>query len=60
MNDTAHKAVVKVQVRDAQTDELLEEKLLVNDYIVVCSGDRYIKSMQTWGSTHQLNIARQK
>ena len=41
MNETAHKAVVKVQVRDAQTDELLEEKILTNDYIVVCSGHAY-------------------
>lgn len=60
MADTAHKTVVKVQVRDPETDELLEEKLLKNDYIVVCTGDRYIKSMQVWGSTHQINIAREK
>ncbi len=55
-----HKSKVKVQIRDPETDELLEEKIVDNDYIVVCAGDRYIKSMQVWGSTHQLNIARQK
>ena len=57
---TKHLTKVKVQVRDPATDELLEEKIVNNDYIVVCAGDRYIKSMQVWGSTHQLNIARQK
>lgn len=51
---------VKVQIRDPDTDELVEEKIIENDYIVVCAGNRYIKSMQVWGSTHQLNIARQK
>lgn len=55
-----HKKAIKVQVRDPETDELLEEKLVDNDYIVVCAGDRYIKSMQIWGSTHKLNIARAK
>jgi hypothetical protein len=55
-----HKNAVKVQVRDPATDELLEEKLVNNDYVVVCAGNRYIKSMQIWGSTHQLNIARIK
>jgi hypothetical protein len=51
---------VKVQIRDPDTDELLEEKIVDNDYIVVCAGNRYIKSMQVWGETHQLNIARKK
>ena len=60
MAKVAHKTVVKVQIRDPETDELLEETLLNNDYTVICAGDRYIKSMQVWGSTHQLNIARQK
>ncbi len=55
-----HKNKVKVQIRDPDTDELLEEKIVDNDYIVVCAGNRYIKSMQVWGSTHQLNIAREK
>jgi hypothetical protein len=60
MNEINLKNAVKVQVRDKYTDELLEEKELHDDYIVVCCGNRYIKSMQVWGSTHQLNIARLK
>lgn len=55
-----HHNKVKVQVRDPDTDELLEEKIVDNDYAVICAGNRYIKSMQVWGSTHQLNIAREK
>lgn len=51
---------VKVQVRDPDTDDLLEEKIVDNDYVVVCAGNRYIKSMQVWGRTYQLNIVVQK
>jgi hypothetical protein len=51
---------IKVQVRDPETDELLEEKILNNDFTVICAGNRYIKSSQIWGSTVQLNIARAK
>lgn len=57
---SVHKNRVKVQIRDPDTDDLLEEKIVDNDYVVVCAGNRYIKSMQIWGSTHQLNIARDK
>jgi hypothetical protein len=60
MSKIIQKNRVKVQVRDPDTDELLEEKIVDNDYVVVCAGNRYIKSMQVWGSTHQLNIAREK
>ena len=57
MSEIAQKNRVKVQVRDPDTDELLEEKIVDNDYVVVCAGNRHIKSMQVWGRTHQLNIA---
>ena len=60
MSEIVQKNRVKVQIRDPDTDDLLEEKIVDNDYVVVCAGNRYIKSMQAWGSTHQLNIARQK
>jgi hypothetical protein len=60
VSEIIQKNRVKVQVRDPDTDELLEEKIVDNDYVVVCAGNRYIKSMQVWGSTHQLNIAREK
>ena len=57
MSEIVQKNRVKIQIRDPDTDELLEEKILDNDYVVVCAGNRYIKSMQVWGRTHQLNIA---
>lgn len=60
MSEIVQKNRVKVQVRDPDTDDILEEKILDNDYVVVCAGNRYVKSMQIWGSTHQLNIAREK
>lgn len=51
---------IKVTVSDPDTGEVLEEKIINNEYTVVCAGNRYIKSMQQWGSTHQLNIAVNK
>lgn len=60
MTEIAQKNKVKVQVRDLDTDAVLEERIVDNDYVVVCAGNRYIKSMQVWGTTHQLNIAKLK
>lgn len=54
------KSRVKIQIRDPDTDELLEESIISNDYAVICVGNRYIKSSQVWGSTHQINIAVKK
>jgi hypothetical protein len=51
---------IKVQIRDPETDELLEEKILRDDYTLICAGNRYLKSYQIWGSTVQLNVARMK
>lgn len=55
-----YKNRVLVKVCDPETGEVLEEKLLNDDYVVVCCGRRYLKSITTWGSTHQLNIAYDK
>lgn len=60
MSNIACKSRIKVQVRDPDTDEVLEERIVHNDFVVICAGDRYIKSTQQWGQTVQLNIARQK
>lgn len=60
MAEIVQKNKVKVKVCDPDTDAVLEERIVDNDYVVVCAGNRYIKSMQVWGTTHQLNIAREK
>ena len=48
---------VKVTITDPETGETLEEKIVTNDYCIVCTGTRYVKSMQIMGRTHMLAIA---
>lgn len=47
---------LKVTVTRPDTGEVLEEKTVQNDYMIICHG-RYVKSYQVWGRTHQVNIA---
>lgn len=58
--EIVQKSRVRVKVCDPDTDAVLEERLVDNDYVIVCAGNRYLKSWQIWGSTHQVNIAREK
>lgn len=51
------KGPVKVTISVPETGEVLEERMLSNDYMIICNGIRYVKSCQIWGSTHQVNIA---
>lgn len=48
---------VEVTVTRPDTGEVLERKTVSNDYFLICNGDRYVKSWQIWGRTHQVNIA---
>lgn len=48
---------IKVTVARADTGEVLDEKIISNDYMIICNGSRYVKSWQIWGRTHQVNIA---
>jgi hypothetical protein len=47
---------VKVTVSDPDTGEVLESKVIADDYIVVCAGRRYLHYTQRMGSTHMLCI----
>jgi len=58
MSSIKEKSRVKIQIRDPETDELLQEAVISNDYAIICVGNRYIKSSQVWGTTHQVNIAQ--
>jgi hypothetical protein len=49
-----------VRVHDADTDELLQEASLKDDYVLICAGNRYLKSQQTVGATHMLAVAVRK
>jgi len=55
-----HTGPVKVTVTDPATGEVLQEKTFSDDYMIITAGNRYVKSWQVWGSTHQVNIARAK
>lgn len=48
---------VKVTVSDSDTGEVLQEKVITNDYVLVTAGDRYVKSLQILGRTHMVAIA---
>jgi len=48
---------VKVTVTRMDTGAVLNEKIVNDDYMLICNGNRYVKSYQMWGKTHQLNIA---
>lgn len=48
---------VKVTVSDPDTGEVLEEKIVNNDYYLLCAGRRYVKNIQVMGRTHMVAIA---
>lgn len=50
---------VKVTITDPVSGELLEEKLLENDYVLVCAGTRYLAHTNVHANgTHVLTIKR--
>lgn len=57
---TEYEGPVKVTVSRADTGETLREVTLSNDFVLICNGERYLKSSQMWGSTWQLNVAVQR
>jgi len=48
---------IKVTITDPETGAVLEEKIVTNDYCIICTGTRYVKSIQQMGRTHMLAIA---
>lgn len=55
-----HSSPVKVTVSDPVTGAVLEERVVDNNYAIVCAGNRYVKSIQIMGRTHMLAIAVEK
>jgi hypothetical protein len=48
---------IKIQVRDPVTDELLEESLIENDYLIICAGRCYLAHTQAHANgTHVLTV----
>lgn len=51
---------IKVTVTDPATGEVLQERTITNDYVVICAGNRYIKNLQVMGTTHMVAVAKEK
>lgn len=50
---------IKVTVSDPATGEVLESRILDNDFMVLCAGNRYIDSVQAHGNgTQVLTVKR--
>lgn len=52
-----HLNPIKVTISDPDTGSVLEEKVLSNDYMLVTTGRRYLKSIRVMGRTHMLAVA---
>lgn len=48
---------IKVTVSDPETGEELESRIVSNDYILICAGNRFVKSIQVMGRTHMIAVA---
>jgi hypothetical protein len=57
---SAHPKPVKVTVSDPDTGQVLEERVVANDYVLITAGNRYVKSIQVMGRTHMLAVAVEK
>lgn len=53
----SHIKPVKVTVSDPETGEVLESRVVANDYVLITVGNRYVKSIQQMGRTHMIAVA---
>lgn len=56
----ANRGPVKITISDPDTDEVFEQRIVHNDYALICNGNRYVKSLQIMGTTHMIAVAREK
>jgi hypothetical protein len=58
-----HEGPIKVTISDPTTGEVLVERIVENDYMLITVGNRYVKSLQTMGrpgrATHMIAVAVQ-
>lgn len=58
--ESSHDKPVKVTVSDPETGQVLQERVITNDYVLVTAGNRYVKSLQVMGRTHMIAVAVDK
>lgn len=51
---------VKITVSDPDSGEVLQEKILQNDYCLITAGNRFLHYMNVMGSTHILYVKKEK
>lgn len=51
---------VRVTVSDPKTGEEFESRVVDNDFMVICAGDRYIDSVQAYGNGTQVLTVKRK
>lgn len=49
---------VRVTITDPTTGACLEDKVIQDNYLIVCAGNRYVHYTQRMGSTHMVCIKR--
>lgn len=57
MAEVVYPKPIKVTCSDPETGEVLQERVIKDDYVLVCAGNRYLKSWQVMGRTHMLAVA---
>ncbi|HEY1034584.1 MAG TPA: hypothetical protein VGE09_06345 [Pseudoxanthomonas sp.] len=57
MPEVCYQKPIKVTCSDPETGEVLQERVIQDDYVLICAGNRYLKSWQTMGRTHMLAVA---
>ena len=55
--ENSSKGPIKITISDPETGKVLEERVLTNDYAIICAGNRYVKNIQVMGRTHMLAVA---
>lgn len=50
---------IKVTITDPDTGEVLSERVVKDDYVLICAGNRYLDSTQAHqNGTHVLTVKR--
>lgn len=45
---------IKVTVSDPASGEVLEERIVDNDFMLICAGNRYLNGVQAYGNGTQV------
>lgn len=49
---------IKVTVSDPETGDIFEERIVDNDFMLLCAGDRYLDGVQAYGNGTQVLVVK--